>query len=244
MDQYGAETFGELHAEDYDEQHDPGTTQASVQLLAELIGTRRALELAIGTGRVALPLAAMGVDVSGIDASSRMLAKLREKEAGADIDTAVADIGDFSLPGRFDFIYLVFNTILNLTTQDAQVGCFQSVARHLTPGGCFLVETIVPDIDSFSAGQRLRTLDVGFDSVNLEAVTYDPVDQTANYQRIHITSKGVHLTPLPIRYVWPAELDLMGRLAGMTLVHRWGDWQQGAFTADSHMHVSLYRLDD
>ena len=242
MKGFGPETFGKLHADTYDALHDPGTTDDAVALLAELAGRGRTLELAIGTGRVALPLSQQGIEISGFDASPEMLAKLKEKPGGDRIPTSVADMASFDLGERFDFAFLIFNTIYNLTTQAEQVSCFKSVAKHLNPRGKFLVETFMPNRETFDNHQAVRTKHVSYNHVWLEAAQHDPVTQSISYQRIHITADGVSLSPLPMRYIWPSEMDLMAELAGMELIERWGSWQRAPFTKDSDMHVSVYQL--
>lgn len=240
MKDYDPTTFGELHAETYDGQHDPGTTDVSVEFLAELIGKGKVLELAIGTGRVAVPLAERGVTIHGLDASDKMLAKLKEKPGGKDIPLTVADMADFDLGETFDFLFLIFNTIFNLTSQAAQLKCFENVAKHLNPGGKFLVETLVPDLSAFKDGQRFRLNKMSADSVVFEVAAYDQTSQRIDHQRIHFSEEGSRLVPLPMRYVWPPEMDLMARLAGLELEQRWGGWDKCAFDAKSSMHISLY----
>ena len=240
MKGFGPSTFGELNAEDYDRLHDPGTTDAAVDLIADLAGAGDVLELAIGTGRVALPLAARGINMTGFDASPDMLAKLKEKPGGADIPAHVADMAVFDLGQRFDFAFLIFNTLYNLTTQAEQVSCFQCVGDHLKPGGQFLVEAFMPDREVFVNNQAVRTRHVSFNTAWIEAVQHDPVTQQINFQRIGFTPDGIKMVPLPMRYVWPSELDLMAQLAGLTLQHRWGGWHREPFGAGSDMHVSVY----
>ena len=241
MIEFNPETFGDLNAEDYDALHDPGTTEESVALISELAGQGKILELAIGTGRMALPLLARGHDVSGIEASPAMVEKLRVKPGGADIPVVIGDMADVEIDGPFDFAFLVFNTLFNLTSQDSQVRCFQNVAERLAPGGAFLIETFVPDFSAYTGNQNVRTMQLGFQSLWLEAGKHDPTRQLVEFQRVRITNEGMKLVPLVMRYAWPQEVDLMARLAGLTLEHRWGGWQREPFTADSKMHVSLYR---
>ncbi len=241
MKEFGPATFGALNAEDYDALHDPGTTDVSVALIAGLAGSGKVLELAIGTGRMALPLAALGHDVSGIEASPEMVEKLRAKPGGEAIPVVIGDFADVAIEGQYDLVFLVFNTLFNLRSQAEQVRCFRNVADRLRPGGAFLVETFVPDMTQFQNGQRMRAMHVGFRSVWFEAVKHDPVEQILEHQRIRITQDGVKLIPLPMRYAWPSEIDLMARLAGLGLEHRWGSWTRDPFTARSDMHVSLYR---
>jgi SAM-dependent methyltransferase len=241
MDRFDIRAFGELNAENYDVEHDPGTTDQCVALIAELAGPDRVLELAIGTGRIAIPLSKLGFLVDGIDASPAMLEKLKAKQADAPtIETTVADMANFNLDRTYDFAYLVFNTLLNLTSQAAQVACFQNTAQHLNSGGRFLVETIVPDIAVFTDNQYLRTDEVSFNDVRIEAATHDPVSQLVECQRIRISAEGTSVKPFVYRYAWPSEIDLMANLAGLKLVDRWGDWQRGPFTPDSAMHISVY----
>jgi SAM-dependent methyltransferase len=234
-------TFGALNADDYDALHDPGTTDDLVALISNVASDGRVLELAIGTGRIALPLVARGHRVSGVEGSAEMVAKLREKPGGADIPVVIGDMADVPVEGPFGHVFLVFNTLFNLTSQEAQVRLFRNVAERLSPGGSFLIETFVPDFSGFAAGQRVRTMRMGMDHVWLEAATHDPVRQLFEFQRIRITPEGVRLVPLPMRYAWPAEIDLMARMAGLDLERRWGGFRREPFTAESRMHVSLYR---
>ncbi|MGH6718755.1 MAG: class I SAM-dependent DNA methyltransferase [Alphaproteobacteria bacterium] len=238
---YGPSTFGELNAENYDIYYptDAGTLE-SVDVLADLAAGGKVLELAIGTGRVALPLAARGLSLSGIDASRDMIAKLKEKPGGESIAVAVGDIADVAVDGEYDLIFLVFNTLFNLTSQDDQVRCFANVARHLTRRGVFVLEAFVPDVAHFVDRDRVRTVEVTFGRAVLEASVHDPVTQTINYQYIMATRDGMRLIPLPLRYAWPSEIDLMARLAGLELRQRWGGWDRSAFVATSAKHVSVY----
>lgn len=240
-ERFGPSTFGELNAADYDQRHDPGTTEDCVECIAEIAGTGRILELAIGTGRVALPLAERGLSIAGIDGSPEMVAKLREKPGGDAIPVSIGDFADVDVDGAFDFVFLVFNTLFNLTSQGEQVRCFRNVARRLNDGGAFLVDAFVPNLTQFSDGQTMRALQVDFDSVWIEAAKHDPVRQVIEHQRIRMTADGVRMVPLPMRYAWPAEIDLMAKLAGLALEHRWGDWDRAPFTAKSDKHISIYR---
>ena len=241
MKEFTDATFGVLHADSYDAEHDPGTTDEAVTCLIALAAGRPTLELAIGTGRVALPMSRAGLSIEGIEASPEMVAKLREKPGGDAIPITLGDMASVRLKERFGFAFLIFNTLFNLRSQQAQVDCFARTAEHLEPGGHFLIETYVPDLSEFQHDQGVRVLKLGFDHVSLEAAEHDPVQQTVAYQRIHIGTEGTRLDPLPIRYAWPAEIDLMAKLAGLELEHRWGDWHQNPFTATSRMHVSVYR---
>ncbi|MBA4227461.1 MAG: class I SAM-dependent methyltransferase [Hyphomonas sp.] len=241
MKGYGPETFGTLNAEDYDLLHDPGTTDAAVDLLADLSRDQRTLELAIGTGRIALPMARRGCDISGIEASPEMVAKLREKPGGEAIPVTMGDMSEVLADGRFGFIFLIFNTLFNLTSQEAQLRCFRNAASMLDPGGAFLVEAFVPDIAQFRDHRSLKPKHLDRHSLTLEAAIHDPVKQVVEYQYLRFTPEGVRMTPLPMRYAWPSEIDLMARLAGLQLESRWGGWDRAAFTASTRMHISLYR---
>ena len=243
MKDYGPDSFGTIYAADYDERQDPGNTDASVALIAELASSGRVLEIAVGTGRVALPLAQQGLEVHGIDASQDMLDKLDAKLEKEPLTTSVCNMANVEAPGTFDFAYLIYNTITNLTTQDEQVSCFKSVSAKLNPGGAFLIENFVQDLTMFRDHQYTRTLEVDVDRAILDLGRHDPVNQLVEAQRIVFTDGGTQLRPLPYRYVWPQELDLMAKLAGMHLESRWGDWDQSPFTRDSRKHISLYRKD-
>jgi SAM-dependent methyltransferase len=241
MKGWGPATFGEINAERYDLEHAPNAeTLRAVETLAELAGGGRVLELAIGTGRIALPLAARGAEVSGMDASPEMVARLKAKPGGAAIPVTIADLADVGVDGTFDLVFLVFNTLFNLTSQAEQVCCFQNAAARLTRRGRFVIEAFVPEVARYADGQRLRTVHVDIDRVVVEASVHDPVAQVIRYQYITTTRDGVRLAPLPMRYAWPAELDLMARLAGLELRERWADWDRSPFTAASASHVSVY----
>ncbi len=241
MRRYTPETFGELNAEEYDLLHNPGTTNAAVDLLAEFALPGRTLELAIGTGRIALPLAARGCRIEGIEASPLMVEKLREKPGGHAIPVTIGDMSEVRAEGTFDFIFLIFNTLFNLTSQAAQVKCFRNAAAMLAPGGAFLVEAFVPDLTQFHDHRSVKPRHVSFSSLALEAAVHDPTTQRIDYQVLRVTAEGTRLTPLPMRYAWPQETDLMAQLAGLELENRWGDWDKSPFTADSRMHISVYR---
>jgi SAM-dependent methyltransferase len=213
---------------------EPETIARTVDLLAELAGDGAALELAIGTGRIALPLAARGVPVCGIDLSEPMVAQLRAKPAGDAIPVTIGDMTTTRVDGAFRVAYLVFNTINNLTTQDAQVACFENAAAHLEPGGCFVVEVGVPALQRLPAGERYVAFAVSDDYVGVDE--YDVVQQGLIS---HHQSTGRRLS-MPFRYVWPSELDLMARIAGLSLRDRWADWTRAPFTSESRSHVSVW----
>ena len=235
--------FGEEIAATYDAatsgMHDQSVSDAVVDVLAELAGDGRALEFGVGTGRIALPLARRGVDVHGIDLSRAMVARMRDKPGGAAIGVTIGDFADAHVPGEFSLAYLVFNTINNLTTQDAQVACFVNAAAHLKPGGSFVVEVGVPALRLLPPGQRAVPFDVGekYGAYDL----YDCATQSMSSNYVDDDDGGARLRSIPFRYVWPAELDLMARIAGLVLAERWQDWDGTPFTHESIRHVSVWR---
>jgi SAM-dependent methyltransferase len=236
--------FGEDVAEHYDDDEDemfaPASIAATADLLAGLAGDGAALELGIGTGRIALPLAERGVRVHGIDLSEAMVARLRAKPGGERIDVAIGDFATTRVDGAFSLAYLVFNTIMNLTTQDEQVACFRNAAAHLEPGGCFVVEVGVPDLQRLPRGERFRPFAIGADHLGFDE--YDVARQgLISHHYIRIDGR-LELRSIPFRYVWPAELDLMARLAGMELRERWAGWRREPFTSESDAHVSVWQL--
>ena len=234
--------FDEKVAESYDNDSvmsDPMVIAPAVDVLAELAGSGRALEFAIGAGRIALPLAQKGVVVHGIELSRAMVAKLRDKEGGAKIDVTIGNMAAVRVAGQFSLVYLVFNAINNLTTQEAQVACFRNAASHLEPGGCFLVEVGVPPLQRLPVGET--TLAFGRTAKHWGIDEFDVVTQEFTSHHIRIENGKCEQTSIPFRYVWPAELDLMAQLVGLTLVERWGNWQQEPFTALSSGHVSIWQ---
>jgi SAM-dependent methyltransferase len=241
MDEYGPETYGERIADVYDQWY-PDAPPAMIDRLAELAGEGRVLELAIGTGRVALPLLTRGVEIHGVDVSESMVARLRAKQDGDRIPVSMGDFADVPAEGPFALVFIVFNTLFALLTQQDQVRCFRNVADRLEPGGAFVVEAFVPDLTRFDRGQRISVAEIEEGEVRLEAAKHDPVAQVVTVQHINLDSWGVQLRPVVLRYAWPAELDLMAALAGMELEARWGDWEGSAFTAASTGHVSVYRV--
>jgi SAM-dependent methyltransferase len=235
--------FGEEVARLYDEDEagmfDPAMVEPAVDFLAGLARGGAALELGIGTGRIALPLARRGIRVHGIDLSEAMVARLRAKPGADEIDVTMGDFATTTVEGTFTLAYLVFNTIENLTTQDEQVACFENVAAHLEPGGCFVIEVGVPDLRGLPRGETFRPFDVS--ETHLGFDEYDVVNQGLVSHHYHRTADGTfRYGSGPFRYVWPAELDLMARLAGMTLRDRWGDWTREPFTSESRKHVSVW----
>jgi SAM-dependent methyltransferase len=234
--------FGERVAARYDESaadmFEPAVVDPVVDFLADLAGDGAALELGVGTGRIALPLAGRGVRVHGIDLSQAMVARLRAKPGAEQVGVTVGDFATTTVEGRFTVAYLVFNTIQNLTTQDEQVACFQNVAAHLEPGGCFVVEVGVPALQRLPPGETVRAFTVsparlGFDE-------YDVASQGLVSHHYSVVDGGLEVVSVPFRYVWPSELDLMARLAGMALRERWSGWQREPFTSDSTKHVSVW----
>jgi SAM-dependent methyltransferase len=238
--------FGEQVAATYDESSadmfEPGVLGPTVDFLAELVaepvGNGAALELGIGTGRVALPLSQRGVRVHGIDLSEAMVARLRAKPGAERIGVTIGDFATTTVDDRFSLAYLVFNTIQNLTSQDEQVACFQNVAAHLEPGGRFVIETGVPDLQRLPPGETVRAFAVspsylGFDE-------YDVVSQGLISHHYTVQDGGLRLHSVPFRYVWPSELDLMARIAGMRLRERWSGWRREPFTSESRTHVSVW----
>ena len=242
MKDYDAQTYGDRIAGVYDELYgELFDDDDTVARLAELVGDGRALELAIGTGRIALPLKERGVEVTGIDISEAMVAKLREKPGGTDIPILIGDIGDVDVEGHFGLVFVVFNTLFALTTQEDQVRCLANVERHLADGGVFVVEAFVPDSTRFTRHQTVGVDSLEMDRVHLEASRHDPVNQRVDSQHIVLQhGQPVEMYPVSIRYAYPGELDLMARLAGLRLRDRWGDWNGEPFTSESKFHVSLY----
>jgi SAM-dependent methyltransferase len=239
MSEYDSSTYGERIAEIYDEQHGY-LEERETGLLAELARGGRALELGVGTGRVALPLAVRGVEVHGIDASPAMIERLRAKPGGERVTVHIGDFADVDAAGEFSLIYVVFNTFFALLSQDEQVRCFRNVAERLNAEGLFLVEAFVPDLSLYDHGQMVRASGVKTDSLSFHMAVLDPLAQTVTGQQVLINERGVRLYPVKLRFTWPSELDLMARLAGLRLRERWGGWRREPFTARSEKHVSVY----
>jgi SAM-dependent methyltransferase len=234
--------FGERVAARYDESEaemfDPAVVDPAVDFLAELAGQGRALELGIGTGRIALPLSRRGVAVHGIDLSRAMVERLREKAADEDIGVTIGDFTTATVDGTFSVAYLVFNTIMNLTTQTAQVACFRNVAAHLEPGGCFVIEVGVPGLQRLPPGETLLAFHVSESRWGLDE--FDVARQGLTSHHFAIVDDKLERVSIPFRYVWPAELDLMAQLAGMSLRERWSGWDREPFTSDSRKHDSVW----
>jgi SAM-dependent methyltransferase len=234
--------FGERVAAVYDEHSasmfDPAVVGPAVERLAALAEGGRVLEFAIGTGRIALPLAERGVPVAGIDNSGAMLERLREKPGAERVETSVGDMAATRVDGEFSLVYLVFNTIFNVTTQDGQVACFQNAAAHLRSGGRFVIEARVPELQRLPLGQTVLPWRADPDA--LSYYVYDVVSQRLSGRHYYLQKGRIQPSPIEMRYAWPSELDLMARLAGMRLEHRWGGWSREPFTALSPSHVSVY----
>jgi SAM-dependent methyltransferase len=234
--------FGERVAEKYDESSAemfaPAAVDPVVDFLAGLAGDGAALELGIGTGRIALPLAQRGVPVPGIDLSEAMVARLRAKPGAERIGVTVGDFATTTVEGSFSVAYLVFNTINNLTSQDEQVACFQNVAAHLAPGGCFVIEVGVPALQRLPPGETVRAFTVSATRLGFDE--YDVASQGLISHHYTVVDGELEVVSMPFRYVWPAELDLMARLAGMRLRERWSGWTREPFTSDSDSHVSVW----
>ena len=233
-------SFGEDVADRYDDVP-RGDESAAVAFLEQLAGGGPALELAIGTGRIALPLAARGIPVHGVDISPAMVARLRRKPGGDQVPVTMGDFADVPVPGRFQLVYVVFNTLFNLLTQDDQVRCFENVAAHLADDGSFVVEAFVPAfLARLRDDQYVDAEAIGVDEVRLDVARHNPVTQRLYESHVSLTAEGIRLNPIVTRYAWPSELDLMARIAGLRLRRRWGGWQREPFDATSRMHVSVY----
>jgi SAM-dependent methyltransferase len=239
MSGYDSSTYGDRWADIYDEwipQH--YSSPGDVDFLAELARGGRALELGVGIGRVAIPLAERGVEVVGIDASDRMIEKLR---ANTDrVAIVKGEMADVAADGEFDLVYVVFNTFFAMLTQEEQVRCFTNVAQRLTADGAFVIQAFVPDMTRFDRGQRVDVTDVDADGASISASVLDPVTQTVTTQHLFVSSAGMRMLPTRLRFAWPAELDLMAQLAGLRLCERFESFERRPFTAASPTHVSVY----
>jgi SAM-dependent methyltransferase len=223
---------------DDDELFDPAAVEPAVGFLAGFAGDGRALEFAIGTGRIGLPLAARGVPVHGIELSSAMVARLRTKPGADAIGTTIGDISTTTVEGSFSVVYLVYNTIMNLTTQAAQVACFRNAAAHLDPGGVFVIEVMIPELRRLPPGETFHVF--SGDDQHFGVDEYDVAAQGLISHHIEVVEGRLERSSIPFRYVWPAELDLMAELAGMTLRERWDGWNREPFTSESRSHVSVW----
>lgn len=218
-----------------------GDEAETVEFLSRLAGSGPVLELAIGTGRIALPLAATGVRVDGIDLSQPMVDRLRAKPGGDRIAVTIGDFADVAVPDSYRLIFVVFNTLFNLLTQDDQVRCFENVASHLTHDGSFVVEAFVPtSLYRLRNDQYVDAQSIDIGEVWLDVGRHDPVNQILDESHVCLSRDGVKVQPIVCRYAWPSELDLMARMAGLRLLNRWGGWNNEPFISTSERHVSVY----
>jgi len=218
-----------------------GDESAAVAFLAHLAGPGPALELAIGTGRIALPLAARGIRVDGVDISPAMVAQLRAKPGGEQLAVTIGDFAEVPVPGTYRLIFVVWNTLFNLLTQEDQVRCFENVAAHLTDDGSFVVEAFVPAfLYRLRNHQYVEAEAIAVDEVRLDVLRHDAATQMLEESHVSLSRACVRLHPVVQRYAWPSELDLMARIAGLRLKGRWGGWDREPFTASSSAHVSVY----
>jgi SAM-dependent methyltransferase len=233
--------FSGRDAEEYDSLTLRGDEDDATEFLARLAGTGAALELAIGTGRIGLRLAARGVRVDGIDLSPAMVAQLRAKPGGEELAVTIGNFADVPVDGSYRLIYVVFNTLFNLLSQDEQVRCFENVAAHLDPDGVFVVEAIGPSfLSHLRHDQYVEVEGIAVDSVRLDVLRHDGATQMIEESHISMSAQGLRFTPIVQRYAWPAELDLMARIAGLRLHERWGGWRGEPYTSTSELHVSVY----
>jgi SAM-dependent methyltransferase len=246
IEEYGPSTYGDRFAEIYDQWVEALALdrEAAVDFLAELAGSGPVLELAVGTGRIALPLAERGIDVHGIDASEAMVARLRSKPGGERIHVTIGDFADVAVERRYSLVYVVFNTLFALQTQEAQIRCFQNVAGHLANGGVFVVEAFVPDLTRFDRDQRIEAERVGLDHVWLGLARHRPAEQRVESQHVLLSAREIRFYPVQIRYAYPPELDLMARLAGLQLRDRFDGWKREPFTGATATCVSVYARAD
>lgn len=241
MERYEPSTYGDDIADVYDDWHGNLDTAGTVSFLASVAGSGPVLELAVGTGRVAIPLVERGLSVHGLDASEAMVQRLRGKPFGDQVIVTMGDMADVAVDGGpFSLVFVVFNSFFALLTQEAQVQCFARVADVLGNGGRFVLECFVPDMTLFTRGQRVNATTVELDEVRLDVSRHRRASQRVDSQHLQLTPAGVRLVPVALRYAWPSELDLMARLAGLRLRERWGGWQRQPFTDDSGVHVSVY----
>ena len=232
--------FGRLWAATYDGPGNPDPAPA-VDFLAPLAEGGPVLELAVGTGRVALPLAARGIAVEGVEASPEMVAHLRAKPGGADLPVTIGDMADVPVAGPYRLVFLVFNTLFNLVSEERQAACFRNVARVLAPGGAFVIETFVPDPADFDRDEQVQVREVTEDSATIRVHRYDRAAQTFVRQTVTFDASGVHLKPFAMRYAWPEQVDELAERAGLRLTERYADWDRSPFDADSRSHISVYR---
>ncbi|MDP8930813.1 MAG: class I SAM-dependent methyltransferase [Actinomycetota bacterium] len=233
-----------VNAEHYDELIEfasrPPDTDATVSGLARLAAGGRALELGVGTGRIAISLATAGIEVQGIEIDPAMAEQLRAKPGGRHVGVHLGDMVDVDVDGAFTLVYAVFGTLFMLDTQDAQVRCVRNVARHLMPGGKFVVEALVPRPVTYTDDQKVTAVHADADLVVINVSRHEPVEQVVTTHQLLLRPSGADILPVRIRYTWPTELDLMARLAGLELIARWSDWDGRPFEANDPPHISIY----
>jgi SAM-dependent methyltransferase len=240
VQEYTQRTYGEEWAAEYDSIHGELDPMQAVETLADLAAGRPVLELAIGTGRIALPLKERGVEIHGVDISDAMVAQLRKKPGGEEIPVTMGNFAEVDFGGKFPIIFLAFNTIFGLLTQEDQLRLFENVAKQLTEDGVFLIEAFVPDLTRYNRDQRVSALEVELDSVRIEFSKHDPSKQLLESQIATLSADGIKMRPIRLRYAYPPELDLMAKLAGLRLRERWGGWDRSEFGPRSSQHVSVY----
>lgn len=239
MKGYDVSTYGEKMANIYDDIQGDRDTNATVEFLAQFT-KNNALELGIGTGRVAIPLAQKGIEVFGIDSSKSMLELLIQKDKGKKVKAELGNFAEFSFNRKFSLIYAVFGTFFCLETQELQVQCFRNVFEHLEKKGVFILECSIPDFSAYTRNQNVRLAHMSLGHVIVTTSEHDPVNQRTTSQHVVFTESGIKLLPACVRYAWPSELDLMGQIAGLKLRERWGNWHHSPFSANSLQHVSVY----
>ncbi len=235
------QSFDEASARRHDHR---GDEAEAVAFLAERAGAGPVLELAIGTGRLALPLAQRGLRVDGIDISPAMVDRLREHPGGDTLSVTVGDFADVDVPDRYALVFVAWNSLFNLLRQEDQVRCFRNVAAHLTDGGVFVVEAFVPTfLHRLADDEQISAEAIEVDEVRIGVLRHDPATQTLEQSHVALSAEGIRLTPVVQRYAWPSELDLMARMAGLRLRERFADWEGRPFDSGSTVHVSVYELD-
>jgi SAM-dependent methyltransferase len=241
MDDFDPKTsFGSGVSRRYDAEETRGDEEDTVAFLAERAGGHEALELAVGTGRIALPLTRAGVRVDGIELSQDMVDRMREKAGGSELEIAIGDMSTVTMDRRYGLVYLVYNTIGNLLTQADQVRCFENAARHLSDDGLFVLECRVPTAPTWPGQQRIEVDRIETDRVALEVCRYDPVTQILDKNHLRVGADGTELGPIRLRLAYPPEFDLMANIAGLALRERWGGWNGEPYTTTSWRHVSVY----
>ena len=241
MEAYLPETYGEAFSEVYDDLYQEADPKA-IEILADLAGLSPALELGIGTGRYALPLQEKGVCVHGVDASPAMLRRLQAKPRGNEIQTTMGSFSETPISGSFSLVYVVFNTIFALLTQEEQVRCFKNVARLLSPGGCFLIEAFIPDLLHYDGREEMRRSYFENGRMQIDITNVNLYQQQIHINHVILTTSGPQVLPVKMRFAFPAELDLIAQLAGLRLRSRWGDWNRSPCTCQSGKHISIYEL--